>query len=53
MKLLFLYLQHSNKKSIVPLFFTKSIRGFDNKPMIKIFEQMDIDEYSSILFDKI
>ena len=53
MKLLFLNLKYSSKKSIVPIFFTKSIKTFDNKPMIKIFQQMDIDEYSSILFDKI
>ena len=53
MKLLFLRLKYSNKKSISPTFFTRSIRTFDNKPMIKIYEQMDIDEYSSILFDKI
>lgn len=37
MKLLFLNLKYSSRKSIIPTFFTKSIKTFDNKPMIKIF----------------
>jgi hypothetical protein len=36
-----------------PTFFTKSIKSHDNKPLVKLFVQMDIDEFCSILFDKI
>lgn len=43
----------SERPSIDPVFFTSSIRTAANRPMVKIFEQMDIDEFSMILFDKI
>ena len=52
MKLLFMNLKYSEKRCINPGFFAKSIKGSDNKPIVKNLEQMDIDEFSSILLDK-
>lgn len=53
MRKLFLNLQYSLQKYLNPVPFSKTIKNNEDKPMIKIFEQMDIEEYSSILFDKI
>lgn len=53
LKELFFNLQYSEQIALNPTFFTKTIKSHDNKPMIKIFVQMDIDEFCSILFDKI
>ena len=53
LKVLFLKLQYSEEQSLSPLFFSKTIKNNNNKPMIKVLEQMDIDEYCSILLDKI
>ena len=50
---IFLNLQFSNQKYLNPVPFTKTIKNTEDKPMIKLFQQMDIEEYSSILFDKI
>ncbi len=52
MKILFMNLLFSIEKSINPIFFTKTIRQ-GGKPVVKISEQMDIDEFSAILFDMI
>lgn len=53
LKDLFLNLMYSERPAIDPQFFTTSIRSSNNRPMVKIFEQMDIDEFSMILFDKL
>jgi len=39
--------------ALSPVFFTKAIKNSENKPMIKLVVQMDIDEFCSILFDRI
>lgn len=43
MKELFFNLIHSDEIALNPLFFIKTIKSHDNKPLIKIFVQMDID----------
>jgi ubiquitin carboxyl-terminal hydrolase 9/24 len=53
LKNLFFNLLYSEEIALNPVYFTKTIKSHDNKPLIKIFVQMDIDEFCSILFDKI
>lgn len=46
-------MQFSEENVINPLNFARTIRSNDKKPMIRINEQMDIDEFESILFDRL
>jgi hypothetical protein len=43
MRRLFLNLQYSEQKCIDPVPFSKTIKNSEGKPLIKIFEQMDIE----------
>jgi len=53
LKLLFLSLSYSEETALNPVFFAKTIKTADNKPVVKVFMQMDIDEYCSIFFDRL
>ena len=53
LKELFLKMEHSDEKITSPVEFARTIKNSENKPMIRINEQMDIDEFEIILFDKI
>lgn len=53
MKELFLKLQFSEENHINPTGFAKTLKTSEKKPMIKMNEQMDIDEFASILFEKL
>lgn len=46
-------MEHSDEKITSPVEFSRTIKNSENKPMIRINEQMDIDEFEIILFDKI
>jgi hypothetical protein len=50
LKELFLKLQFSEENYINPSNFARTLKTNDKKPMIKFNEQMDIDEFASILF---
>ena len=53
LKQLFLQLIFSEEMSLSALPFSKTIKGSNNKPMISVYNQMDIDEFSNILFDRV
>jgi len=53
LKDLFLKLLYSEENTINPITFARTLKTNDKRPLVKINEQMDIDEFESILFDKV
>jgi hypothetical protein len=49
---MFLNLENSDKKFYIPKDFCNAFKDYDGNPT-NVSEQMDIDEFSNILFDKI
>ena len=44
---------HSQENQLSAVQFSKSIKGSNQKPMISVYNQMDIDQFSNILFDRV